>query len=76
MVEDVVTKGGRVQETIDLVRANQGEVVGVAMLVDRSDGTLKLGVPLFSLIRMHLEAFPPDKLPPDLANIPAVKPGS
>jgi len=76
VVEDVVTKGGRVQETIDIVRANHGEVAGVAMLVDRSDGTVNLGVPVFSLIRLHVETFHPDKLPPDLAKIPAVKPGS
>jgi orotate phosphoribosyltransferase len=76
VVEDVVTKGGRVQETIDIVRANQGQVAGVAMLVDRSDGTVNFGVPVFSLIRLHVETFHPDKLPPDLAKIPAVKPGS
>jgi orotate phosphoribosyltransferase len=49
---------------------------GVAMLVDRSDGSLNLGAPTFSLIRLHVEAFPADKLPPDLASTPAVKPGS
>ena len=76
IVEDVVTKGGRVQETIDIVRANLGEVTGIAMLVDRSDGSLNLGAPTHSLIRLHVEAFPADKLPPDLANTPAVKPGS
>ena len=76
IVEDVVTKGGRVQETIDIVRANGSVVAGVAMLVDRSDGSVSLGVPVFSLIRLHVEAFPPDQLPPDLAKIPAMKPGS
>lgn len=76
VVEDVVTKGGRVQETIDIVRAHGGEVAGVAMLVDRSNGQTQLGVPQFSLITMQVEAFEPDKLPPDLAKIPAMKPGS
>ena len=76
IVEDVVTKGGRVQETIDIVRGNGGEVTGIAMLVDRSDGSLKLGAPTHSLIKLHVEAFPADKLPPDLAKTPAVKPGS
>ncbi len=76
VVEDVVTKGGRVLETIEIVRANQGSVLGVAMLVDRSDGTVNLGVPTFSLIRMHVEAFPADQVPPDLAAVPATKPGS
>ena len=76
VVEDVVTKGGRVQETIDIVRAHNGSVVGVAAIVDRSNGEVKFGVPFASLISLHVETFEPDKLPPDLANIPAVKPGS
>lgn len=76
IVEDVITKGGRVQETIDIVRAHHGEVVGVAMAVDRSNGAVNLGVPTFSLLSLHVESFPPDKLPADLAAIPAVKPGS
>jgi orotate phosphoribosyltransferase, Thermus family len=76
IVEDVVTKGGRVQETIDIVRANRGQIVGIAMAVDRSNGAVKFGVPTFSLLAMQVEAFEPDKLPPDLAGTPAVKPGS
>ncbi|OQC66432.1 MAG: Orotate phosphoribosyltransferase [Verrucomicrobia bacterium ADurb.Bin006] len=76
VVEDVVTKGGRVQETIDIVRAHKGQVVGVAMLVDRSNGTVDLGVPTHSLLRLTVETFEPDKLPPDLAALPVVKPGS
>jgi orotate phosphoribosyltransferase len=76
VVEDVVTQGGRVKETMEIVRANGAEVVGVVMIVDRSNGTVDLGVPQFSLITMKVEAFPPDQLPPDLANTPATKPGS
>jgi orotate phosphoribosyltransferase len=76
IVEDVVTKGGRVQETIDIVRAHGGNVAGAAMVVDRSNGATKLGVPQFSLIALQVETFKPDKLPPDLTRIPAVKPGS
>jgi orotate phosphoribosyltransferase len=76
VVEDVVTKGGRVQETMDIVRAHGGEVAGVAMVVDRSNGQTKLGVPQFNLIALQVEAFDPNQLPPDLAKIPAVKPGS
>ena len=76
IVEDVVTKGGRVQETIDIVRAHQGSVVGVAMMVDRSGGGVNLGVPTVSLIALNVETFPPDKLPQDLAKLPAIKPGS
>jgi orotate phosphoribosyltransferase len=76
IVEDVVTKGGRVQETMDIVRAAQGAVLGAAMVVDRSDGTLNLGVPLISVLKLNVETFHPDKLPPDLAAVPAIKPGS
>ena len=76
VVEDVVTKGGRVQETLDIVRQQGGETVGVAMAVDRSAGAVQFGPPMFSLIALKVEAFEPDKLPPDLAAIPAVKPGS
>jgi len=76
VVEDVVTKGGRVQETLDIVRAHAGEVVGVAMAVDRSGGTVKFGVPMFSLISLQVETFEPNSIPADLAAIPAVKPGS
>ncbi len=76
VVEDVVTKGGRVQETIDIVRAHGGHVAGVAAIVDRSNGTVNFGVPFASLIALKVEAFEPGQLPPDLAKIPAVKPGS
>jgi orotate phosphoribosyltransferase len=76
IVEDVVTKGGRVQETIDIVRTNGGEVTAVAMLVDRSGGGLNLGVPTFGVIRLNVETFEADKLPADLAALPPTKPGS
>src|SRR5258707_12697358 len=76
IVEDVVTKGGRVQETIDIVRANGGTVAGVAMVVDRSNGAVNLGVPTVRLVALPVETFDPNNLPPDLAKIPAVKPGS
>jgi len=76
VVEDVVTKGGRVQEILDIVRAHGGDALGVAMLVDRSNGAVDLGVPRFSLISLQVETFEPGRLPSDLAAIPAVKPGS
>jgi orotate phosphoribosyltransferase len=76
VVEDVITKGGRVQETLDIVRANQGEVLGVAMAVDRSGGQVDFGLPLFSLIALNVETYDPKNLPADLAALPAVKPGS
>ena len=77
VVEDVVTRGGRVQETIDIVRANGGLVSAVGVIVDRS-GKVKpdFGCPFVSLVEMNVENFAADNLPPDLAAIPAIKPGS
>jgi len=77
VVEDVVTRGGRVQETLDIVRAHGAAVAAVGVIVDRS-GAAKpdFGCPFVSLIEMNVETFPADKLPPDLAKTPAVKPGS
>lgn len=77
VVEDVVTRGGRVQETLDIVRSRGGQVVGVAAIVDRSGGNLPdFGCPFVSLAQLNVETFEPDNLPPDLAGTPAVKPGS
>ena len=76
VVEDVVTKGGRVQETLDIVRAHGGAVVAVAAAVDRSNGAVHFGVPFASLLALRVEAFEPDQLPADLAATPASKPGS
>jgi orotate phosphoribosyltransferase len=77
VVEDVVTRGGRVQETIDIVRAHNGIVSAVGVIVDRSGETKPdFGSPFISLVEMSVENFPADNLPPDLAKIPAVKPGS
>jgi orotate phosphoribosyltransferase len=77
VAEDVVTRGGRVQETIDIVRARGGVVVAVAAIVDRSGGQLPdFGAPFISLVQLNVETFEADKLPPDLAGTPAIKPGS
>ena len=77
IAEDVVTRGGRVQETIDIVRARGGVVVAVAAIVDRSGGNhADFGAPFISLVALNVETFEADKLPPDLAGTQAVKPGS
>jgi orotate phosphoribosyltransferase len=77
VVEDVVTRGGRVQETINIVRAHGGVVSAVGVIVDRSgEAKPDFGCPFVSLVEMRVENFPADNLPPDLAKIPAVKPGS
>jgi orotate phosphoribosyltransferase len=77
VAEDVVTRGGRVQETIDIIRAHHGIVAAAGSLVDRSGGQLPdFGCPFLSLVQMTPETFDPDNLPPDLADTEAVKPGS
>jgi len=76
MVEDVVTTGLSSREAIDAVRAAGGDVVAEAALVDRSAGKADLGVPFFPLIRIDVPTYAADAVPPELAAIPAVKPGS
>ncbi|OYU72146.1 MAG: orotate phosphoribosyltransferase, partial [Alphaproteobacteria bacterium PA3] len=76
MVEDVVTTGLSSREAIEAVKREGGEVIAEASLVDRSNGSVDLGVPFFPLIRLDVPTYDVDKLPPDLAAIPAVKPGS
>jgi orotate phosphoribosyltransferase len=76
MVEDVVTTGLSSREAIEAVKREGGEVIAEASLVDRSNGSVDLGVPFFPLIRLDVPTYDADKLPPDLAAIPAVKPGS
>src|SRR5437764_14234872 len=76
MVEDVVTTGLSSREAIEAVRTAGGDVIAEAALVDRSSGTADLGVPFFPLIRIDVPTYEADAVPPDLAAIPAIKPGS
>ncbi len=77
VAEDVVTRGGRVQETIQIVRDHGGIVSAAGSIVDRSGGALPdFGCPFVSLIQMNPEVFDPENLPEDLKGTPAVKPGS
>jgi orotate phosphoribosyltransferase len=76
MVEDVVTTGLSSREAIEAVRAAGGDVIGEAALVDRSGGSAHLGVPFTPLIRIDVPTYQPDCVPPELAAIPPVKPGS
>ena len=76
MVEDVVTTGLSSREAIEAVRRAGGEVVAEAALVDRSSGLADLGVPFTPLIRIDVPTYEADAVPPELASIPAVKPGS
>ena len=76
LVEDVVTTGLSSREAIAAVEQAGGTVVGAAALVDRSGGSADLGVPFTALIRIDVPTYSADDLPPELASIPAVKPGS
>ena len=63
-------------ECLDAIRGHPGELVGAACLIDRSGGTVDIGAPLVALARVNAPSYPADRLPPDLAALPAVKPGS
>ncbi len=76
MMEDVVTTGLSSREAIRAIEEAGGKVIAGAALVDRSNGTADIGVPFFPLIRLEVPTYDADALPPDLAAIPAVKPGS
>lgn len=76
MMEDVVTTGLSSREAIAAIARAGGETVAAAALVDRSSGTADLGVPFYPLIRLDVPTYAADALPPELAAIPAIKPGS
>jgi orotate phosphoribosyltransferase len=76
LMEDVVTTGLSSREAIRAVEQAGGRVIHAASLVDRSNGTADLGVPFTPLIRLSVPTYQPDDLPPELAALPAVKPGS
>jgi len=76
MAEDIVTTGLSSRECIACITQLGGNVVAASCLIDRSDGKADVGVPLFALVGMEVPAYEADRLPPDLAAIPAIKPGS
>jgi orotate phosphoribosyltransferase len=76
IVEDIVTTGLSIRETIECLRGLGAEVVAAACIIDRSAGKTDVGVPLIALAEYEVPAYPADALPPELAAIPAVKPGS
>lgn len=76
MVEDIVTTGLSSRECIAGINEEGGVAVGAACLIDRSNGKADLGVPLEALTRLEIPTYPADQLPPELAAITAVKPGS
>ncbi len=76
MMEDVVTTGLSSREAIAAIEAAGGKVIAGGCLVDRSNGAADIGVPLYPLIRLDVPTYSADKLPQDLAALPAIKPGS
>lgn len=76
VVEDVVTRGGRVLECLDIIRRLGGRPAGIAMLVDRSAGVARFDVPALSLLELSFPTYPADAMPDWLARIPVQKPGS
>jgi orotate phosphoribosyltransferase len=76
MVEDMVTTGLSSRECIATIRQHPGELLGAACLLDRSYGRSDIGIPLVSLCRLDIPDYSPDELPPELAAIPPIKPGS
>lgn len=76
MVEDIITTGLSSRECIASIQSHPGRLVGAACLIDRSGGKADIGVPRVSLATLDIPAYEPDKLPPELAKLPPVKPGS
>ena len=76
IIEDIVTTGLSIRETVESLRALGAEVLAAGCLIDRSAGKAEVGVPLIALAEYEVPAYPADKLPPELAAIPAIKPGS
>jgi orotate phosphoribosyltransferase len=76
VAEDVITMGGRVQQTIELARGLGAEIVGVGVIVDRSSGKASFDVPHFSLMQLELATYEPPTCPLCAKGMPLVKPGS
>src|SRR3546814_7485926 len=73
---DVCSSDLSSRECLTAIRAHPGELLGAACIIDRSNGRADVGAPLVSLLKMDVPAYPADALPPDLAALPATKPGS
>ncbi|MDC0480435.1 orotate phosphoribosyltransferase [Candidatus Marinimicrobia bacterium] len=76
VVEDVITTGGSVKEVMDLVEESGGNIMGVGVLVDRSNGQANLHSKQFSIVEMDAVSYSAEEIPEDLAAIPIQKPGS
>lgn len=76
VVEDIVSTGISIRECIEAIKKTGANVVAAACLIDRSAGEAEIGVPLVALTQYKVPAYPADALPPELAALPAIKPGS
>ena len=76
MVEDIITTGLSSRECLEALREHPGTIVGAACLIDRSGGRAEIGVPRIALATLDIPAYAADALPPELAALPAVQPGS
>ena len=76
VIEDVITTGGSVKEVMNVVEAFGGIVMGVAVIVDRSNGLVGLHENQFSLVPMEVLSYEESEIPEELAAIPTTKPGS
>ena len=76
IVEDVMTTGGSTRETMQVAAASGAQVMGAGSIVDRSGGTVELGVPLEALLTVDVPVYQPDQCPLCAKGIPVVKPGS
>ncbi len=76
MVEDIVTTGLSSRECLAAIREHPGELLGAACIIDRSNGKADVGAPLVSLVCLDVPDYAADALPPELAALPAIKPGS
>ena len=76
MVEDIVTTGLSSRECIEAIKETGAEVVCAACIIDRSGGDADVGVPLVALASVKTPDYAPDALPPELAAIPILDPGS
>ena len=76
VVEDVITTGGSVQEVMHLVEKSGGIIIGLAIIVDRSNGSVILHDNQFSLVSMEAVSYDENDIPESLAAIPTTKPGS
>jgi len=76
VVEDVITTGGSTRETIAVAEAAGAKVLGAAAIIDRGSDAARLNIPLQSLVKMDVPAYPPESCPLCKRGLPVVKPGS